>query len=362
MTDLPQLQTLLVDAAVKRRRHRRVRRAGVPVLVLAALVLALPWVLRDARLPDLETPAVTPGPALSVEDTFGGFRAPTERDPAALQLPDARVRTLGQPGTAYRDAYLRLRGPELCLVVVPDFFECGAASELAGGHKILAKIVGGRVYAAFPNRIQAIRRTWSGFEPAGFVVARNLVVFTAPPGAGELSWKAPDGTPVTRKLRDIRDPRLWYPRLTEPEDALDRLAGFAGARHLIADEDADVHAWLVPRKNAICLLVRVRRVENSGCRTPVEDVGSPLVVATPASPEPVVVAAFPSTLVPLEVRPGEVRDKIVDDGVLILDGESAMAIDYRYPRERGTRDVMLPYNIDGYVINGDEVRPGELKP
>jgi hypothetical protein len=66
--------------------------------------------------------------------------------------------------------------------------------------------------------------------------------------------------------------------------------------------------------------------------------------------------------VPLEVRPGEIRDKITDDAVLILDGESAMAIDYRYPRERGTRDVMLPYNIDGYVINGEEIRPGELKP
>lgn len=362
MTDLPQLQTLLVDAAVKRRRRRRVRRAVVPLAALACVLAVLPWAVGDLHAPDPETPAPTVAPAPSVQEAFGAFRAPTESDPLPLQQPGARVRSLGRPGTAYRDAYLLVRGSQLCLVVSPNFFQCDEASELVTGHKILFRVVGGRGYAVLPNGVQDLRREWTGFEPAPFTVSRNLVVFTAPAGGGRLDWIAPDGTRANLVARDPKDPRSYYPRLNEPERAADRLDPLlGGARQLIADEARDVHAWLVPRRATICLVVRTGDGERSGCR-PGNDVAKPLVVSAPARPQTVVVAAFPVNLLPLEVTPATARSTIGADGLLVLDGADLVAFQYRDTKTGDEPRLYTPFNIDGYVLNGVEKPPINYMP
>jgi len=354
MTDLPQLQTLLVDAAVKRRRRRRVRRAAVPALVLAAALAVVPWVVSDLHAPDPETAVITPAPASDLEAAFGAFRAPTEQDPPALRQPGARVRSVGQPGTAYRDAYLLARGPQLCLVVVPNLFRCDAAADLVTGRKVLFRVVEGRAYVAFPNGVRSVRRGWTGFKPEAFPVTNNLVVFTGPADSGRLDWIAPDGGQAHLVVGDRRDPRLYYPRLNEPGGAADRLEGVPGARLLV--EEGGVRAWLVPRRQTICLVVRTGSGETSACRRG-DDIRTPLVIGAPALPQTVVVAAFPTRLLPLEVSPATARSSVGADGLLVLDGADLQSFQYRDTETGDEPRVYPPLNIDGFVLNGSAKHP-----
>lgn len=352
MTDLPQLQTLLVDAAVKRRRRRRVRRVGVPAVVLAALLVAVPWVIGETREPDPEVPAVTPAPAPRVEDAFGVFREPAKHPLPNLQ-PGDDMRALGQ------SAYLLVREGQLCLVVA-DRYECGPAAEYLFGHKILSTVVDDRGYAVLPDGVKSVTRTWLNRTPARFAVLRNLVTFAAPVGSGALEWRAPDGSTHREKLRDITNPRMWYPRLGRPETALDRLGGYPGARLLITASDGQVDAWLVPRRDAICLVVRMRRQERSVCRTPVADTRKPLMVVMPSHPQRIVVIATQSWQQPLWVTPEAAQRAISDDAFLILEGDEARSI--RYRDDRG-RDVVVELPRGPVMQRGDrEIAPTELPP
>ncbi|RKQ90709.1 hypothetical protein C8N24_0522 [Solirubrobacter pauli] len=351
MTDLPQLQTLLVHAAVKRRRRRRVRRAAAPVLALAVLVAAIPWVLHDVRVPDREEP-VTPSVVPSVEEAFGPFQGP-DTAPLNDRRAGDRVRRVGRPAHRAPVTYLRLRGDQLCLIVRIRPL-CAVASELVSGHRILFGVVNGRGYAVLPNGVRSVRREWTGFEPAPFAVTNNLVVFSAPVGGGRLDWVAPDGTPAHLEVRNPKDPHSFYPRLNEPATEADRYANLPGARLLAGAEG--VRAWLVPRRQRICLVVELTGGSGgSVCRRP-DEVSTPLVIATPAEPQ-VVVAAFPSTLVPLEVSPATARSRVSADGILVLDGTDLTALRWRDTQTGSDVQLRTPFAIDGYVLNGEAGHP-----
>lgn len=351
MTDLPQLQTLLVDAAVKRRRRRRVRRAAAPVLALAVLLALIPWVLHDVRVPDREEP-VTPSVVPTVEQAFGPFQTPG-RPPLPAVLPGDRVRRVGQPAQGAADTYLRLRGDQLCLFVRSRSL-CAVASDLASGHGILFGVVNGRGYAVLPNGVRSVRREWTGYRPASFAVNQNLVVFSAPLGGGRLDWVAPDGTPAHLEVRNPKNPHSFYPRLNEPATEADRYANLPGARLLL--EDKGVHAWLVPRRQRICLVVELAGGSGgSACRR-ADEVSAPLVIATTAEPQ-VVVAAFPSTLIPLGISPATARNRVSADGILVLDGTDLTALRWRDTRTGSEAQLRTPFNIDGYVLNGEAGHP-----
>jgi hypothetical protein len=348
MTDLPQLQTLLVDAAVKRRRFRRVRRTGAGLLVAAA-VAAVAVFGTDTAPDDRAVPVTppSPAPAMSVEDAFGAFGAPDGIDVQALR-PGDRVRRLGQPETAYADSYLVLRGDRLCLAV-RDTFECRAAADLLSGHEILFNRVGGRMYAVFPNGVKTVKRQWTSYEPASFAVSRNLVVFTAPSGRGRLDWRAPDGTAAHIAIAGttLEDAASYYSVLPRGEQPGDGVNGLAGARWLISL--GDVNAWMVPRRNAVCLIVRLGQRRNSGCRAPVGNTALPLVVAldgyaTIALPDGSEVLSPPP--------PGGVTTSTM----LLARG----AREFRYRSPYGDEQtVTLPTETD-YVLNGFEKRPEDL--
>jgi hypothetical protein len=352
MTDLPQLQTLLVDAAVRRRRRRRVRRVAVPALVAAVCLTAVPWVVGDLREADPEVPAVTPGPPPRVEDAFGVFRRPlTKEDESRVARPGDMVRYLGG------NAFLETRGDQLCLAV-GNRLECGRAADYVSGTRALAIVDDDVVYAVFPDRVKTVIRTWYARSTVELPVTGNIVTFTAPVGSGALAWQAPDGSHRRVKLRDLTNPRLWYHRLGQPESALDREAGYPEARFLIGDADGRIKSWLVPRRDAICLVARVAGDQRSVCRAPVSDIQKPLMLAFPSRPQRILILAFPSWMTPLGVSPERARRTIGEDAVLIVDGDEARTIRRRDTLGRTTA-IELP---TGSVLrrNDREVAPDQL--
>lgn len=357
MTDLPQLQTLLVDAAVKRRRRRRVRRAAVPVLVAAMAVLTVPWVLRDAFVPDREVP-ITPAPAPSAQEAFAVLRDATPPRWGDGQPGDV----LGELGRSQPPRPLLLvRGDQLCLVIADrERYACGRAADYTSGHKILSMVVDDWAYAVFPDGVKTVTRTWQGRGRARYAVLRNLATFKVPVGAGELDWRAPDGTTQREQLRDIRNPRLWFHRLGRPETALDREAGYRGARFLAGDADGRVKSWIVPRHDAICLVARAGGDQRSVCRSPVADTQRPLMLALPAQPQRILVFAFPSWQTPLGVSPERARRSIGHDAILVLDGDEAKSV---RQRDEAGRETVVNVPSGTVLRPGDrEVPPDALEP
>jgi len=347
MTDLPQLQTLLVDAAVKRRRFRRVRRTGAGLLVAAA-VAAVTVFGTDTAPDDRAVPAVppTPTPVSSVDDAFGPFGSPSGVAVPQL-MPGDRVRRVGLPETAYADSYLVLRGDRLCLAV-RDAFECRAAADLVSGQKLLFSRVNGRVHAVFPNGVKTVRRTWTGYQPASFAVTRNLVVFTAPSGQGRLDWHAPDGIAahVTVYATSLDSAATYYRVLERGEQPGDRVNDLPGARWLMSFGDVD--AWMVPRRSAVCLIVRSGERRNSGCRRPVGNAALPLVVAL----DGYATIALPNGSEVLSPPP----PGGVTTNAMLVRG----AREFRYRSPYGDEQtVRLPAKAD-YVLNGVEARPEDL--
>jgi hypothetical protein len=162
MTDLPQLETLLIDAARRRRRTRRVRRGAVRALVAIAIValafVIVPRVGREA--PDDEIPAKSPTPAPTVAgkptpraaDFYSVLKRPAGPDDAVRGLAEARK--LVQLGHA--TAYLVPRRGAVCLVVQwHDQNVSGCRHKLADVRYPLVVALPGRPDRGDPQRLIA---------------------------------------------------------------------------------------------------------------------------------------------------------------------------------------------------------------
>ena len=123
MTDLPQLEALLIDAARRRQATRRVRRGALRALAASAIValafVIVPRIGHDA--PDREIPANSPTPAPTVAgkptpraaDFYSVLKRPAGPDDATHGLTEAR--RLVHLGHA--TAYLVPRRDAVCLVL-----------------------------------------------------------------------------------------------------------------------------------------------------------------------------------------------------------------------------------------------------
>ena len=161
MTDLPQLQTNLVDAATRRRRRRRVRRVTTRVAVAATLLVAFPLLAREIAAPDPEvtaptpTPTATTGPPKTVEEAFGAFRRPaTERDTPPWLAAGDEARFIGGPKA--HPVYLVKRGEELCLAVrnALEPMVCNQARAFISGDALLVRARGNLLTVALPDARQ----------------------------------------------------------------------------------------------------------------------------------------------------------------------------------------------------------------
>ncbi|MDA0167801.1 hypothetical protein OJ998_01780 [Solirubrobacter taibaiensis] len=357
MTDLPQLQTNLVDAATRQRRRRRVRRVTVRVAVAATLLVAFPLLAREIAAPDPEviaptpTPTATAGPPKTVEEAFAVFRRPaTARDTPPWLAAGDEARFIGGPKA--HPVYLVKRGDELCLAVrnTQQPMVCNLARAFVSGEALLVRARGNLLTVALPDAVRTVRITTPGFKPFTLEAADALAV-TLGSRSTRLEWVAPDGTPRADHLYG-RDAAAHWGRFWDAERPADHLDDLPGARRIVSDRKVD--AWLVPRRNAVCLVVRSGNDQNSGCRRNLGNSSFPIVVSV----EHRIVAAFPDRLRPLSVEPPS-RHSNQSNALLIRDGDDAVTFTYR--DTAGVREVRLPDQKD-FVLNADPMSPLDLMP
>jgi hypothetical protein len=317
---------LLVDAAVRHRRRRRVRRTGLRVLVVAAAVALIPVLVHDA--PDHEIPAVPPAPraVTTLGDAFSVFRrgeVPADKAPGSRPGDESRLIA------SDRDvrAYLLHRGSRLCIATRElhprdSSLQCGPISldpKLPLGN-FTNRGSTGRIILALPDGVSSVSAGSTEYP-----VRTNGVIIDVPKWPIDLTWMTPNG-PASAHFEAGPAPtaEMLFAALRRPWKPADNLAGFPGARLLYMS--ADVTAWLIPRRGAVCLQVTTigaRRDTRSGCRHRLDDVRDPIIVAVPHRPQHVVAMVFPD---------GATSPGVNQDGFrLIREGEEAVNVRYIDP-------------------------------
>jgi hypothetical protein len=294
VTDFPQLQQLLIEAADRRIGRRRPRRALRATLALAVVALAVLVITHlPANVPDREVPATTPTPTPTavrrdaVERAFGILRRPARPQDDAGKLPKGwreTSRRIASTGNA--EVFLIHAGNNLCLWTGSGRGGgggCGARGTYLAGHKAIGSFSdedGPSLIAfAFPDGVHEVTLTLANGEQATYPVKDNGFARDVPARPARLDWIAPDGEAKSQQF--LRAPAVraedFYPALKRaptPQDALD---GRPGA-WLVA-RSGNARAWLVPRLGAVCLVLNASGAQASGCRRKVADVRYPVIVA-----------------------------------------------------------------------------------
>ena len=358
MTDLPQLQTNLVDAATRQRRRRRVRRVTARVAVAATLLVAFPLLAREIAAPDPEvtaptpTPTATTGPPKTVEEAFGVFRRPaTKRDTPPWLAAGDEARFIGGPKAAPRVPGQARRASCAWPSATGSSRWCATRrARSSPARRCWCGHAG--ICSPWPcrTRVKTVRITTPGSKPFTLEAADALAV-TFGDGSRRLEWTAPDGTPRADHIY-WGDAATSWGRFWDVERPADHLDDLPGARRIVSDPKVD--AWLVPRRGAVCLVVRAGEDQNSGCRRNLGDTRFPIVVSV----EHRIVAAFPDRLRPLSVEPPS-RHSISSNALLIRDGDYAVSFTYR--DGAGPREVRLPEQKD-FVLHADPMSPLDLMP
>jgi hypothetical protein len=349
MTDLPQLELLLIDAAERRHRRRRLRRTGVKALAVATVtLLVVSSLVRDD--PELEIPAVPPTPRASTfDEAFGVFRRaelPSDKAPGAKPGDESRLIA----SNADVKAYLIHRGSRMCVATNLDPTPaCGPVSldpKEPQGYYFNDDGDGGRIILAFPDGVSAV-----SVGKTSYPVRTNGVIIDVPKWPVELSWMTPDG-PASRIYQSAGAPsvEMSFGVLREPANPAESLDGFPSSRRLYASPD--VSAWLVPRDGKVCLVVHVvdagREGSRSACRRQIDNV-HPIIMGVPHGPTSHIVAM---------VFPDGVRAPGMDDNgfLLIRDGQSAVNV--RYTDQAGEQRVSwFPEGVAGFVMHAKAEQP-----
>lgn len=375
MTDLPQLQTLLVEAARRRRRRRRVATVA-RTFALAAPMLAVVAVVAG-RESDPEVAVERPaGTARTVDQAYAVFRRaarPGDRLPrGGIRGRWGRTRLIAQHGLTHQ-VFLAERGRDLCLVTAEEkkvgSVGCGPVRTYLDGHRPLGSYSDeegpGPIAFAFPDGVRQVRLTLADGTSATYPVRDNGFARMLRSRATLLEWTAPDGKPESIRFHPAPAFKAadFWPALRRPARAGDDLRGLPGARRV--GEGDELGAWLVPRRGAVCLVVAYRGSEVSGCRRKVADVRRALVVGV--GPEDrsarTIVAAFPHGIKRISVVRFDRTERfpLSLPSLVIRDGLDVDALRYRSPGG-GTSTDRMPASATAFVLNSSNEPPEKIPP
>ncbi len=387
MTDIPELQHLLIEAADRRRGRRRVAVAARGLALAAALVLAVLLVPRIAAQDrEVEVPGTTAtatataAPTVTskpktVEEAFAVFRRPAgKQDHTTMRLPEVKggeVRRIASTPTI--EVFLAWGGKQMCLVTQAIGHRggstgCGRTSVYLDGHHPTGSYSDDKgkstIAFAFPDGVSEVTVTLENGDRDTYPVANNGFARDVPERPARLEWVAPDGKPdsISFTAAPAFAAKDFYSALQRPPAAGDKLGGLPGSRLVLRSDAAK--AWLVPRLGAVCLVVQVQGdpSRGSGCRHKVADVRRPLIVALPGpGGGRVVVAAFPNGAKNFALSPtAGVAGKTDNAGVLAFtDGGEARTLRYISPARNRFSDK-LPAGTGGFVLNARAEPPETL--
>jgi hypothetical protein len=364
MTDLPELQHLLVAAAVRRSRRRRRVRGTRAVALVAAAAVAVVAVPRGAN-DDVELPAVTPSPTVAAATTISGeygvFLRPARPQDVVKLLGDARgadTRLVARSSTT--DLFLGVKGDQGCVVVAPieqaaTFESCGPAKRFLAGYVLQGAAGSAPTPSAVivPDGVREVTVTLENGDRHAYPVATNGVVLDRLPApATYAEWVARDGSRRSVGFESERFDDL-YRALRAPGAPDGDLPGFPGSRKVLGADSASV--WLVPRKGAICLVVQIKNRQASGCMVRrLDAITGPLVVSLPGGVGGRVVVAATSDRLPnldLRSRAGVDQSSYTGGVLLWSDGGGRRVLDFG--SHFGPRlSLNVPAGTGGFVVGG----------
>jgi hypothetical protein len=213
MTDIPELQHLLIEASARRSRRRRLRAAGTRFAALAAAVVVAVVVYLRSEVADVEIPAASPRasaiphvPPRTVEQAYAVFRRPvTAADEAKLAvqpgLEDPETRRIAQ--TPSNDVYLAHKGWGMCLMIEsrrgrPGGSSCGRAADYLDAIipiGVASPDQGPSTIAfAFPDGVRKVTLTLENGDISTYAVTTNGFARDVAARPVRLAWTAPNGT------------------------------------------------------------------------------------------------------------------------------------------------------------------------
>jgi hypothetical protein len=183
-----------------------------------------------------------------------------------------------------------------------------------------------------------------------------------------MTWRAPDGGQAKLELTHAPPFRAadFYSVLKRAEAPSDHLDRAPGARRLATAGPLD--AWLVPRRGAVCLVVRSQDGDVSACRRKVADVRTPLIVGVGPSDRSrrAIVAAFPDAIkrVTVEHGPDSASKAIVANTLLVADAKAVVGLRYSAPGSRGAERHFdrFPQSAWSFVLNAVPTQPFSIPP
>jgi hypothetical protein len=372
MTDLPELQHLLIEAAGRRSRRRRRVGGARAVALVAAAAVAVVAVPRGAS-DDVELPAVTPTPApvaspepSTIEQAYGVFRRPARATDRVKLFGQARGSETRRVATGTKtNLYLAVKPGQVCVITAGPHnagtgMSCGATRLFLTDARLHGSVGSAPAAAfAFQDGVHEVTLTLDNGSRTTYPITGNGVVFdTLPARVTRVEWIGGDGLAHSSDFvggRPLAADELFV-ALTAPAGAAGELPGLPGSRRVLQAGGAS--AWLVPRHNAICLVVQLGRRSASGCRQPLRFTNRPLVVGLPGNAGTrVVAAAFADLTTRFALTPAAGDEH---RGVLLWsDGGVARTLKSSDPA-LGTVRTRIPSGIDAFVLNARAQDPKTL--
>jgi hypothetical protein len=207
MTDFPELQAALVDAAGRRygrRRRRLLRPVGGLVAASAAAAAAVAVIASLGGTPDVEEPAPPAKPVVRLEQRFEVFRRPptaADRLPAAEMLTQERVhakraRLVAELGNR-RVFMVPARRDWVCVIDVtgnfPEGSVCGPVAAAADERNPTGQFGPHYVQYVFPDGVHDVRLTLSDGRLVRPEVRTNAILVKVAQEPYSLTWVGASG-------------------------------------------------------------------------------------------------------------------------------------------------------------------------
>jgi hypothetical protein len=186
----------------------------------------------------------------------------------------------------------------------------------------------------------------------------GLVVDTLPAPIVRADWTGSDGRAHGQRVfvgARLKAEDLFV-ALSAPAGAAGELPGLPGSRQVVAAGGAS--AWLVPRRDAVCLAVQIGRRLASGCRRRLQYTNKPIVVGLAGDAgSRVVAAAFADLTTRIDLSPPAGTDR---QGVLLWSDQGEARTLRSSDPALGTVWTRIPAGTDAFVLNARAQDPKTL--